>query len=82
MRINARYYGWRFVLYLAAIFTASAVVAGVVVHVLFVLLGLVPERRGDIGELATFGLDYTLVLNVLALSVAGVLVWRTPLLIS
>ncbi len=75
LKINATYYGWRFAAYLGLVFAAAAVVAGVVVHALFSLVGLIPSERKELREIATFELDYTLVLNVVALVVAGVLLW-------
>lgn len=75
VRINSAYYGRRFALYLAGIFAVSAVVTGIVVHALFALAGQVPSGGRDVEELATFGLDYTFVLNVIAIAVAVVLVW-------
>jgi uncharacterized membrane protein YraQ (UPF0718 family) len=76
LRINARYYGWKFTAYLAAVFAGSAVAAGIVVHLLFGALGLIPPAQpGRVEQLARFGVDYTLFLNLLALAVAGVLMW-------
>jgi hypothetical protein len=70
LKINANYYGWRFAVYLGGVFAAAAVVTGIVVHALFALLGLLPEGAKDLGELATFAIDYTFWLNLLALTVA------------
>ncbi len=66
VKINAGYYGWRFALALAGVFTAAAVIAGVGVQALFELVGLIPDEAKPIDEVATFALDYTFVLNVLA----------------
>jgi uncharacterized membrane protein YraQ (UPF0718 family) len=57
LKINARYYGWRFAAYLGGIFSVAAVVTGVVVHGLFALVGAVPTGAKDLDELATFALD-------------------------
>ncbi len=70
LKINANYYGWRFAVYLGGVFAAAAVVTGIVVHALFALLGLLPEGAKDLGELATFAIDYTFWLNLLAITVA------------
>ncbi|MEX2583127.1 MAG: permease [Gemmatimonadota bacterium] len=76
LRINAAYYGWRFAVYLALVFTASAVGAGIVMHALFWRLGLIPEvKTGRVEELAQFGIDYTLFLNLAALALSITLVW-------
>ncbi len=74
LKINANYYGWKFAGYLAAIFSVAAVVAGIVVHVLFTALGLLPEGGKDVEELAAFAIDYTFWLNLTALAVAAGLV--------
>lgn len=75
LKINAKYYGWRFALYLGAIFSVAAIVAGIAVHGLFALVGLLPEGAKDLDELATFSLDYTFWLNLVSLAVAGTLFW-------
>jgi uncharacterized membrane protein YraQ (UPF0718 family) len=76
LRINATYYGWRFAFYLAAVFTASAVGAGVIMHALFWALGLIPEAKaGRVQELAQFRIDYVFFLNLAAIAVTGALVW-------
>jgi uncharacterized membrane protein YraQ (UPF0718 family) len=74
IKINARYYGWRFAFYLAAVFTVAAVASGIVVHGLFALVGQVPEGARNLNELARFDIDYTFYLNLVALVVAGALV--------
>ena len=76
MRINVRYYGWRFATYLAFVFTVSAVLAGIIIHGLFWAVGMIPEpRAGQVEELAQFRVDYVLFLNLAALVTTGVLVW-------
>lgn len=76
LHINATYYGWRFAAYLGVVFVASAVVAGIVMHALFAVLGLIPEpQSGRVEEMAQFAIDYTLFLNLATLAIAGVLVW-------
>lgn len=64
LKINANYYGWRFAGYLGLVFAAAAVVTGVIVHVLFALVGILPKggHRGTghvrrrLHLLAQFGL--------------------------
>ena len=76
LRINATYYGWRFATYLGLIFTGSAIGAGIIMHVLFWLLGLIPEpKAGQVQELAQFGIDYVFFLNLGAIAVTMALVW-------
>lgn len=74
LKINANYYGWRFAAYLAAVFAAAAVVTGIVVHGIFAVIGMLPSGARRVDELAAFKLDYTLVLNLVALAVAIALV--------
>lgn len=76
LRINATYYGWRFAAYLGAVFTASAIGAGIIMHALFWVLGLIPEpKAGRVQELAQFEIDYVFFLNLAAVAITGVLVW-------
>lgn len=70
LRINARYYGWRFALYLGAIFSVAAVVTGIVVHLAFGVVGILPDGARSLEELATFAIDYTFWLNLLSAVVA------------
>ena len=78
LRINASYYGWRFAAYLAMVFTASAVLAGIIMHVVFAAIGLIPEARaGQVEELAQFRVNYVLFLNVAAAVVTVVLLWQS-----
>jgi hypothetical protein len=74
VKINANYYGWKFAGYLAAVFAAAAVIAGIAVHLLFAVVGLLPRGGRNVAEMATFAIDYTFWLNLLALAVAGALV--------
>ena len=76
LRINTKYYGWRFAAYLGLVFTASAVGAGIIMHLLFWALGLIPEAKaGRIEEMAQFRINYIFFLNLAALAVTGVLIW-------
>lgn len=78
LRINARYYGWRFAAYLAVVFTASAVFAGIIMHALFSVAGLIPEAKsGRVEEMAQFQIDYVFFLNMAALVVTAILLWRS-----
>ena len=73
LRINAKYYGWRFAAYLGVVFAVAASITGVVVHGLFAVTGLLPEGAKDLEELTAFAIDYTFWLNLLAAVVAGTL---------
>lgn len=73
--IHAKYYGWRYALYLSALLYACMVAAGVTVHYLFAALGQIPESRPTLEEMVRFGIDHTFYLNVAFLVAAGALLW-------
>ena len=78
LRINATYYGWRFASYLAMVFTVSAVIAGILMHALFSVAGLIPEARaGQVEEMAQFRVDYVFFFIVGARGVRGVILWQS-----
>ncbi|WP_320047696.1 permease [uncultured Ilyobacter sp.] len=70
VKINANYYGWPFALYLSVITGISAILTGISVHLLFGLLKILPTKIKSINELATFQIDYTFWLNIVAIVVA------------
>ena len=76
--IYRRYYGLRVAAFLFGTLTASMVAAGLAVGFLFDVLGLVPKGRHAKVEdaSAAFTLGPTTWLNVAALLVSAVLVWR------
>jgi uncharacterized membrane protein YraQ (UPF0718 family) len=74
--IYRRYYGWRMAAFLLGSFYATMVVAGLVVEFVFQGLGLTRgERNAKVVE-ASVHWNYTTVLNLVFLVLAGVLVWR------
>ncbi len=74
--IYRKYYGWRMAGFLLASFYATMVGAGLIVELLFDGLGLIPsERHAKVVE-ASVTWNYTTVLNIVFLSVAGLLLWR------
>jgi len=73
--INAKYYGKRVALYIAGIMLASIVATAVILHYLFLALGITPESSKRIAEATQFAIDYTFYLNIFFIVVAGVLVW-------
>jgi uncharacterized membrane protein YraQ (UPF0718 family) len=75
LKINAKYYGWRFALYLGVVFAIAAIITGILIHALFSVAGLLPRSAKDLDELATFAIDYTFFLNLFAIAVSGLLVW-------
>jgi uncharacterized protein len=74
--IYRKYYGRRMMLFLLATFYAAIVVAALVVEMAFPALGLVPTARHAHVPVATVALNYTTVLNVVLLALAGLLVRR------
>jgi uncharacterized protein len=76
LNIYRKYYGWRMSLFLLATFYAAMVVAGLVVELVFSLLGLIPDERNARVVEASIQLNYTTVLNIVFLILAAVLVWR------
>lgn len=77
LKINATYYGWRFATYLGLVFAAAAVVTGTLVHALFAVVGILPTSAKDVKELAAFGADYTLFLNLFAIAVSVALIYAS-----
>ncbi len=76
LNIYRKYYGWRMSAFLFVVFYAVMVFAALVVEVLFGAFDWIPaERHADVGR-AAFSLNYTTVLNVLALVLAGWLYLR------
>ncbi len=57
--LNAKYYGWKYALYLSGLLYVCMVVAGVSVHGIFALLGIIPTERPQLAELVRFQIDYT-----------------------
>jgi len=76
LNIYRKYYGRRMSLYLLATFYVTMVVAGLVVEVLFALLGLVPNQRNAAIMEATVSWNYSTVLNIAFLALSAALVVR------
>jgi uncharacterized membrane protein YraQ (UPF0718 family) len=73
--INAKYYGWRVALYIAAVMLVSIVLTALAMHFAFTALGIVPEGSREVGEVTRFSLDYTFYLNIVFVIVAGTMIW-------
>src|SRR5215831_873093 len=74
--IYRRYYGWRIALLLFALFYVAMAGAGYVVELVFGALGLVPgDRRVQLLP-ESVSWNYTTVLNIAALALSGVFLWR------
>jgi uncharacterized membrane protein YraQ (UPF0718 family) len=74
--IYRRYYGWQMTVILSSTLYASMVAAGLIVDLVFRALGLVPSGRHAKVVEASITVNYTTVLNVIFLALAGLLVWR------
>lgn len=78
LRIQARYYGWHFALYVLAVFLAVLVIASVAMHYGFAALGLLPDpaEAVHLADRDFFALDYTAAFNAafIAVSIAALAV--------
>ncbi len=80
LTIKRRYYGARMTAFLFITFYVAMALAGLAVELLFGALGLIPHERNALVIEPSLSLNYTTVLNVLFLALAGVLLiraWRT-----
>lgn len=68
--INAKYYGRRVALYIAAVMFASIVITAMVLHYVFAAVHITPESGRRMAEAAQFAFDYTFYLNVVFVAVA------------
>jgi len=76
LNIYRKYYGRRVALYLLAVSYAAMALAGLLIGLLFKLLGIVPAHRAVIALQTGPMLNYTTVLNVIFLGVMALLGWR------
>jgi len=75
VEINARYYGWRVALYIAAVMYVSIVCTALILHYAFALLGVTPESARAVKDVAQFKIDYTFWMNLIAAGLVGWLSW-------
>ena len=73
--VHAKYYGWRYALYLSGLLYVCMVAAGITVHYLFALVGMIPTERPSLQEMVRFAFDYTFFLNLAFLAAAAALLW-------
>jgi uncharacterized membrane protein YraQ (UPF0718 family) len=73
--IYRRYYGAKMSLFILATFYVSMSLASLVIEFTFQGLGLIPLQQAKVVE-ASLQFDYTAILNIIFLGVAGFLVWR------
>ena len=76
LNIYRKYYGRRMALYLLGVSYAAMALAGLLIGLLFKLLGIVPVHRAVIALQTGPTLNYTSVLNVIFLGVMALLGWR------
>jgi uncharacterized protein len=76
LSIYRKYYGLRVASFLLVTFYAAMVAAAFGIELLFQAIGLVPEERNAKIMEASVTWNYTTVLNILFLGLAGILVWR------
>ena len=74
--IYRRYYGWRMAGFIFATFYATMVAAGLIVEFLFQGLGLERTARNAKVVMAHVSWNYTTYLNIIFLTLAGLLIWR------
>lgn len=73
--VNAKYYGLRVAVYIAAVMYVSIVATALILTGGFQLLGLVPESGKAVTNVVQFKIDYTFWMNLAFLAVAALLVW-------
>lgn len=73
--INARYYGWRVALYIAAVMFVSIVLTAFSMHYLFQFFSVTPGRVSEVSSADRFAFDYTFYFNIIFAGVAAALVW-------
>lgn len=73
VKVNAKYYGWRVALYIAAIMYASIVCTAILLHYAFLWFGIMPESTREAREVVQFAIDYTFWLNLVAIASTAVL---------
>ncbi|MEQ8481103.1 MAG: permease [Hoeflea sp.] len=79
LRIQARYYGWRFAFYVLGVFLATLVTATIALHYGFQLAGLLPDPSAarSATDRNFFAVDYKLLLNIASFAVSLILVvWK------
>lgn len=71
LNIYRKYYGWRMASFILVVFYVAMAAAALVIELLFQTVGLVPSQRSARIVEASVSLNYTTVLNVLFLLLAG-----------
>ena len=71
--VNAKYYGWKTALYIAAIMYASIVLTAITLHYAFAVLDVMPTSARKVEAVAQFNIDYSFWMNIFAVLLAGTL---------
>lgn len=76
LRINATYYGWKTSLFILFLLFSSLIVAALILHYGFDILGILPSPSNvDLSNQDHFKIDYTFFLNLAFLGLSGLLVY-------
>ncbi len=79
LRVNAKYYGWKMALYILGVFLLVLVLAALILHYGFEILGILPsaEQVKSITEREFFSIDYTFWLNMSFIVLSAIFVgWK------
>ena len=74
VQVNAKYYGWKTALYIAGIMYVSIVATALILDGAFTLLGIVPEGRKAVSDIAQFKFDYTFWMNLVSVGIVVAMV--------
>lgn len=75
VKVNAKYYGWRTALYIAAVMYVSIIATAIILHYGFLAAGFTPESARVVSDVAQFKIDYTFYMNLVAVLLAAAMVW-------
>ena len=77
LNVYRKYYGWKVMLYIFAVFFVTMAVSGFLMEELFSVLGIIPEvvSSQSATEQEYFSLNYTFWLNLLAVGLSAFLYW-------
>jgi uncharacterized protein len=76
INIYRKYYGWKATAFVVGIFYFAMAAAALIIESVFRILGLIPQERTTQVVEASISLNYTTVMNIIFLMVAGFLVIR------
>ncbi len=76
LRINAKYYGWKMAFFISFLLFTSLVIASLLLHYGFNILGMLPDpSKVNIQDNEFFTLNYTFFLNILFLIASAYILW-------